>query len=209
VAGAVAAEPPGVCAHRTTVRRAGDVGKLRAVPVTNPVVTLVDLAAVLPEEEVDSALHAAVTTGSVDARRIHEHLRRRGGHGRRGVGVMRKILSVNGRASHVSSPLEHALAAVLCTGDLPTFVREHPVRAGGAVYYLDFAYPQHRVGVEAEGWRWHSDTGAFERDRVRHNALAAAGWRILRVTDKHIRSCPELVRSQVIELVGLNVGIRA
>jgi very-short-patch-repair endonuclease len=95
-----------------------------------------------------------------------------------------------------------------CGGDLPTFVREHPVHAGGALYYLDFAYPEHRVGIEADGRRWHSDTGAFERDRVRHNALAGAGWTILRVTDQQIRACPELVRSQVTELVGGNVGNR-
>ena len=72
---------------------------------------------------------------------------------------------------------------------------------GGQVFYLDFAFPHLRVGVEADGRRWHSDAQSFEHDRQRDNALTAAGWRILRVTERQVRTDPAGIRDRVRELV--------
>ena len=71
----------------------------------------------------------------------------------------------------------------------------------GRVFYLDFAFPHFRVGVEADGRRWHSDAEAFERDRLRDNALTAAGWRILRVTERQVRTDPTGIRDRVRDLI--------
>jgi very-short-patch-repair endonuclease len=208
VQGSVGSEPPGVRVHRTTTLERGDAGKLRGVPVTSPARTLIDLAAVLTEAELERALQAAVVNGRVDAAMLREKVLRTSGRGRRGPAALRSLLPECERRSHVWTPLERLVADVLRSEGLPPFHREHAVYAGGTVFYLDFAYPDHLVGIEADGRRWHSDAAAFEHDRAKHNALTAAGWKILRVTDRQIRTDADGVRAQLHNLVGLAAGNR-
>lgn len=208
VRGSVTGNPPGVRVHRTQILARGDVGKLRGVPVTSPARTLIALAAVLPEAEVERALHAAVTGGCVGAAELRTKVLAESGRGRRGPAVLRRLVLDCGRRSHVVTPLEKVVHDVLTRGGLPPLWREYPVLEGGRVFYVDFAFPSVRVGVEADGRRWHSDADSFERDRQKHNALAAAGWTILRVTDREIRTNPEAVRAQVVDLVGAASGKR-
>jgi very-short-patch-repair endonuclease len=49
-----------------------------------------------------------------------------------------------------------------------------------------FDFPNERVAVETDSWRWHRGRAAFERDRERDAVLAAAGWRTLLFTDRQI-----------------------
>ena len=79
--------------------------------------------------------------------------------------------------------------------------REHPVFVDGGVYYLDFARPHFKIGVEADGRWWHSDRASFERDRARLNALTAAGWRVPRVTERQARTDPAAIRARVLDLI--------
>ena len=65
-----------------------------------------------------------------------------------------------------------------------------------------------RVAIEADGRRWHSDSRSLEHDRVRQNCLTAAGWRILRVTDRQIRDDPAGMCRHLNELVGMEPGNR-
>ena len=204
VPGSVTKEPPGVRVHRTSKPAAP--GKLRGVPVTSPSTTIFDLAGLLPEAELDTVLQQAVVGGSVRLETLLARLPE--ARGCRGTAGLRNLLESSGRRPHVVTHLEQAVADALSGAGLPATVREHPVYAGGRVYYLDFAWPSHRVAIEADGRRWHSDSRSFEQDRVRQNALAAAGWRVLRVTDRQIRSHPGRVCEEVAELVGMSPGIR-
>lgn len=171
------------------------------MPVTSPCRTLIDLAAVLPERLVEVALSRAIierrVTPTVLRARIHNMAR----HGVPGPGVLRKLLRHSGDRCYATSPLERLVADVLRWPGLPPFVREHPVYVEGGVFYLDFAWPHFRVGVEADSQRWHSDARSFERDRVRHNSLTAAGWRVLRTTEAQVRTEPSAVRERVRELL--------
>jgi very-short-patch-repair endonuclease len=47
----------------------------------------------------------------------------------------------------------------------------------------------------------HGTPGAFEQDRVRDADLLVAGWRVLRVTDRRLRSEPQAVARQLRELL--------
>lgn len=208
VRGSVTREPPGVRVHRTTARALAGVGKLRGVPVTSPTATLVDLAATLPRREVESALQRAVVGGCVDAGKLREFLERSGGRGCRGPAVLRDLLPPRARRNHVRTPLEEFVADMLAAPGLPPFCCEYPVYYEGRVFYLDFAYPEALVAVEADGRRWHSDATAFEQDRARHNALTSLGWKVLRVTDRQVRTGADEVRRQVLDLVGATPGNR-
>lgn len=192
--------PPGVTAHFTSALPPRDRGTLRNIPITSPVRTLIDLAGTLPEPQVERALHHALVDRRVTTHLLRGRLRTMPARGLRGPAVLRSLLHGAGR-SHVTSPLERSVAQVLTAADLPPFRREHPVVVDGGVYYLDFAWPHFKIAVEADGRRWHSDPASFERDRARLNALTAAGWRVLRVTERQARSDPGAIRARVRDLV--------
>ncbi|MDQ4024684.1 MAG: DUF559 domain-containing protein [Actinomycetota bacterium] len=193
--------PPGtICVHFAPDLHRRDHGKLRNIPVTSPSRTLIDLARVWPEAQVEHALQRAVIGGCVSGRVLRERVAAMPPQGNRGRAVLRRLLRDPAR-SGVQSPLERAVARSLSRCDLPPFSREHPVYIDGRVLYVDFAWPHFRVGVEADGRRWHSDERAFETDRERQNLLTAAGWRLLRVTSDHVRSNFGQVCAQVRELL--------
>jgi very-short-patch-repair endonuclease len=54
----------------------------------------------------------------------------------------------------------------------------------GSVLVLDFAWPEHRVAIEVDGWRPHATRQAFDHDRLRDLAAVRAGWTVLRVTSR-------------------------
>lgn len=121
---------------------------------------------------------------------------------RAGCDTDQQLLRLAARQHGVAiSPLERRVAQVLADPSLPPFCREHPVYVDGGVYYLDFAWPHFRVGVEADSRRWHSDAGSFEHDRVRHNSLTAAGWRVVRVTERQVTTDPQAIRDRVRRLL--------
>jgi hypothetical protein len=60
---------------------------------------------------------------------------------------------------------------------------QHEVRSGGRlVAVVDFAYPELRLAIEADGYRWHSGRARWQHDRRRSNELTLLGWRIIHVT---------------------------
>ena len=50
----------------------------------------------------------------------------------------------------------------------------------------DFAWPDHRLVVETDGYRYHSSREAKRRDNRRDRELTALGWRPLRFTYEEI-----------------------
>jgi very-short-patch-repair endonuclease len=62
---------------------------------------------------------------------------------------------------------------------------------------LDFTYPDLRVGVEADSFRWHSGRSAFERDRARISEFASLGWIVIQTTDREITRHPERVANRL------------
>ncbi|WP_406078694.1 DUF559 domain-containing protein [[Kitasatospora] papulosa] len=56
----------------------------------------------------------------------------------------------------------------------------------GGRYRLDFALPERQIGIELDGYAWHSSPDAFTRDRARQRELELAGWRIIRFSGSEI-----------------------
>ncbi len=76
---------------------------------------------------------------------------------------------------------------------------------------LDFAYPEKRLAIETDGYRWHASRERFETDRTKGNELVLAGWRVMRLTDRHLRNEGEVLRHlrellRIAELPGVSVG---
>ena len=89
------------------------------------------------------------------------------------------------------SKLEALLASHIHAAGLPQPSREHralPPRR----WRLDFAWPARRVACEVEGGGFvggrHTRGAGFRADCEKYNEHALAGWLVLRVTDREIRS---------------------
>jgi very-short-patch-repair endonuclease len=62
-----------------------------------------------------------------------------------------------------------------------------------AGFEVDLVWAERRLIVEVDGYAFHGTRAAFERDRARDAALLAAGYRVLRVTWRHLTAEPERV----------------
>lgn len=166
--------------HRSQVFGAVDRRAVAGIPVTRPERTLIDAAAVVPEPAACGYLESALAGGLTTLDRVWSYLSRYGGPGRRGSGVMRRILADrHPRGRPTESGLEDRAVAVIRRSGAPAPVRQYPF----GPYRLDFAYPELGVAVEVDSARWHSDIASYRRDRQKWNLLAANGWTLLIVTE--------------------------
>lgn len=64
-------------------------------------------------------------------------------------------------------------------------------------YRVDFAWPQHRLIVETDGYATHGTRRAFEDDRARDAELIALGYVVIRFTWRQIAREPYLVAARL------------
>jgi very-short-patch-repair endonuclease len=167
-----------VVVHRTLTLPGVDVCTKERLAVTRPARTIVDLASLLDEEHLETALECARRRRLVRDEDLRRRLDALGGRGRLGAAQLRAILdAVEGHAP-AEFPLEVKVARFLRETTLPEPVRQHRVRMFGRRYRLDFAWPHVGLALECDGRRYHD----FEKDRTRWRHLSAAGWRVLPVT---------------------------
>ena len=57
-------------------------------------------------------------------------------------------------------------------------------------FSVDFVWPASRLVVEVDGYGFHGDRAAFERDRRRDQVLVAAGYRVIRATWRQLEHEP-------------------
>ncbi|MDX2377350.1 hypothetical protein M4I32_11125 [Microbacterium sp. LRZ72] len=72
----------------------------------------------------------------------------------------------------------------LCDAGLPEPVLDHDVYDddGRFIGCVDLAYPELKIAIEYEGDHHRTDPAAWNRDMEKHDALQAAGWRVIRVS---------------------------
>ncbi len=182
--------PRGVVVHQAALPSV-DVTVVEAIPVTSPARTLLDLAAVVAAEAVEEALDDALRRGLVSIPRLRWRADQLGR--RPGVALIRRLLDArtdaNGQAQSV---LETRFMRLLKRARLPTPVCQHQIRdRGRLVAIVDFAYPDLRLAIETDGYRWHSGRIAWQRDLARRNALTRLGWHVIHVTAEDIERRPD------------------
>ena len=190
---------PGIV-HRNSLL-ASDTTIVEAIPVTTPARTLLDIASVVLRDMVEEALDDALRRGLVSMARLRWRLDR-SPRGRPGVAVLRSL--IDARTSDVvpKSVFETRLLRAINDAGLPHPVRQYPIRDRGRVVgVVDFAYPNAKLAIEADGYRWHSGRARFDRDRVRRNALTALGWRIVHITWTDLERAPDAVAASLALLL--------
>jgi len=152
------------------------------IPVTTLPRTLMDLGFVVAREDLEAALHDALRRRLTTVQRLDAALRQDGGRGARGAAGLARLLE-SAAGAPTESELERRVLRILNKARLPAPECQHTVEtSSGFKARIDFAYPPQKIGIEADGYRWHSSRADWSRDQTRLNELVAQGWRILRIT---------------------------
>jgi very-short-patch-repair endonuclease len=178
---------PGIRVHRTLSLTQRDVRRVDEVPVTSPARTLLDLGADLARDDHEAVVADALRRHLVRPVDLEEQLTRNGRL--RGAASLRAILETESGPAFTRSAAERRLLALVRNSSLPSPV----VNARVAGYEVDFLWPHERVIVEVDGFQWHADRTAFERDRERDAELQALGYRVVRVTWRQLTQEPAAV----------------
>lgn len=194
---------PGVVVHRSTTLTAKDVTVVNNIPVTSLERTLLDLAEIVDQRQLERAFDQAEIVEGLDLNRINEQLARNAT--RPGAKKVRHVLE-----NHYigSTPTENDFEEALLTLTRALSLPDPEVQFwidpgdGGPSIRADFAWPDRRVVVETDGRQTHGTKQAFEADRRRDQRLIAAGWTVIRTTWRQLKHRPHELRPVLLKLLG-------
>jgi very-short-patch-repair endonuclease len=187
-----------VLVHRSRLEPA-DCAAVRGIPVTSVARSLIDLAGCVSEERLERLLDHALVNRLVRRIELTERAEALGRAGRKGAGVLAALLEARPESRRpMGSEFEGRLFRALEAARLPVPVPQfRVVLPGGDERFLDFAYPEVKLAIEADSYLWHASREAWERDRERNNELIALGWSFLPLTWSVVRYRPAEAARQV------------
>ena len=175
----------------------------RGVPCTSVARTLVDLAAELEPEALGRACHEAGVLHRTTPAHVEEVLARR--PNAKGAAKLRRVLLGEERVT--LSALERRFLTLLRDHDLP--LPETNRRVGSR--RVDCRWPDHRLTVELDSYRYHSSRHAWEQDRRREREAYARGDAIRRYTFGDVSERPASMLRELGDLLRpscLTIGMR-
>jgi hypothetical protein len=180
--------PRGVRVHCAPLG-AADVTVVDDVPLSTPLRTAWDVAALEPLSTAVAALDAMVRAEHLSVSDLTAAAER--GTGRWGVvRVRRAVPLVDSRAE--SPPESWVRVALVLAGLAP--VPQFEVHDRGLfVARVDFAWPELKLAVEYDG-SYHFEDGQILRDDARIATLHAAGWRVIRLSAADLRDMDGIVQ---------------
>ena len=110
------------------------------------------------------------------------------------LGAVKQKINIHGYTG-----LEKKLYQLVMNMKLPLAFYAQYEAGPGQQYILDGAFPQVKLGLEADGEVWHTAPNKVNSDRNRDISLARQGWTILRFTDKQIEKQPQDVAAVIRE----------
>jgi len=199
-----AAPPPEVTAPRRRrvegicTRRSDRLGRRertvwRGIPVTSPARTLVEIAADLPEDELARACHEAGVLHHTTPAQVEAILAGRPKSA--GAGTLRRVMS--GETKVTLSKLEARFLKLLRDAGLPLPQTNRP--AGS--HRVDCRWPEQRLTVELDSYRYHNSRHAWEQDRRREREARARGDEYRRYTHDDVFEDSRLMTAELLELL--------
>jgi predicted transcriptional regulator of viral defense system len=161
----------------------------RGIPVTTPARTLVDLAAVLAPENLARACHEAGVRHATTPAEVEAVLARRPNSP--GAATLREIL--RGEVRVTLSKLETRFLARLREAGL-TLPQTNRLAGGRRV---ECRWPERRLTVELDGYRYHRSRHAWEQDRRRERDARARGDEFRRYTYGDVFEAPAFMLAEL------------
>ncbi|MFH5878684.1 endonuclease domain-containing protein [Arthrobacter sp. NA-172] len=192
----------GVAGHRLKIRD-GDLMELHGVVLTSVARTWVDLATMLPMDDLIVAGDAIVSEHArtfgppriamVTLAELHEFVAKANGvHGVRKARLALERLRVG-----VDSPPETTLRLVLDDAGLPEFTPNFPVPdVLGKPVWTDLGCPAYRTCLEYEGLH-HLSPEQQALDAYRDQRISEAGWRQVKINKLDMKRGPDWVVARV------------
>jgi very-short-patch-repair endonuclease len=183
----------GVVTRRSRVLDARDAITWRGIPVTSVARTLVDLAGVLGVDDLARACHEAGIRYRATPAQVEAVLARRPNSP--GAARLRRVL--RGEVRVTLSALERRFLALMREAGLALPQTNRP--AGGR--RVDCHWPERRLTVELDGYRYHSSRHAWEQDRRREREARARGDEFRRYTYGDVLESPRLMLAELRSLL--------
>ncbi|MDH3293097.1 MAG: type IV toxin-antitoxin system AbiEi family antitoxin domain-containing protein [Acidimicrobiia bacterium] len=194
----------GVVVHETRLML--DEDRVEIAPglwATSPARTVFDLAAELSPRRLRHVVQLQVRAGNPTASELHacfESLNRRGVPGARHLS--RILIELFAADPIPASELEHRVWIELSRHGVTGFQRQfRPPWYDGRRGIVDFAHPQLRLVLEADGRRWHSTDQAIEDDHRRDRLAASHGWVTIRVGWSEIVNRPAATMAEIAAVI--------
>jgi len=167
------------------------------LPLTSPARTLLDLAGVEGPETLEESVAAAQVRRLVMEEDLWEQVAR--GNGRRGTKALRRLLERHAPPADVRSRAERLMLRLIRQAGLP----EPKVNVKVGRWRPDFFWPEHRVAAEFDSYEFHTDIGAFRRDRQKSNELQLRGILVLRFTWLELTRTPTILETRLRQALGV------
>ncbi len=179
---------PGVLTKRCRAFDPRDGTVHRRIPVTTVPRTIVDLAAVLPDQQLALAVHEASVRFDLTPDQVRAV-------GCVGAEKLRRVL--HGDVRVTLSELERRFLGLLKENALPTPETNRP--AGG--HRVDCRWPERQLTVELDSYRYHRSRHAWEQDRRREREAYARGDSFRRYTYADVFEHPRLMLGELQALL--------
>ena len=179
----------GVITRRSRRMDRRDAMVWRRIPITTVERTLVDLAAALAVDDLARACHEAGVRHGTTPAQVEAVLAR--APSSPGAGKLRRILRGDVRVT--LSRLEARFLARLGDARLPLPETNRP--ASGR--RVDCRWPERRLTVELDGYRYHHSRHAWEQDRRREREARARGDEFRRYTYGDVFEAPEAMLDEL------------
>jgi hypothetical protein len=157
----------GVITHRSRGTDRRDVRTYRGIPITTVPRTVVDMAAYSNAEQLALIFHEARIRFGVRPEHVEAVLARR----RTAPGAAKLRRVIRGDERVLLSELERAFIALLRRHDLPLPETNIPRDA----HWVDCYWPEHKLTVELDTYRYHSTRHAWEKDQRRERKARKRG----------------------------------
>jgi very-short-patch-repair endonuclease len=195
----------GLIVHRARLL-ATDCSEVKLIPSTSAARTILDLSGEYTKARVGPMLDYGLARRLFTRAEFEERLKDRGAAGRRGAGLLRILLDERPATERpMGSEFEAGLFRALREAGLPLPVPQYRVlMADGTEVFLDFAYPEVKLAIEADSFIWHASLAAWQRDRARNGDLVGLGWSILPITYDLVMCSP----AEAARRVGSSLEIR-
>jgi very-short-patch-repair endonuclease len=180
-------------------RRAETEATLRhGIPITTVPRTLVDLSSLLQLDDLARACHEAGVLHRTTPRHVEAVLEHR--PNTPGARRLRKVL--RGEAHVTLSTLERRFLERLREARLPLPITNKP--AGEK--RVDCRWPQHKLTVELDSYRFHNSRHAWEQDRRREREAHARGDQFRRYTRDDVFEQPQPMLVELSALLRVGRG---
>lgn len=167
-----------------------DLTVVDSIPTTTPTLTLIDVARFVGPGRLGSMVDDAVTRSLTSYEDLHRRFGELARRGRDGIATMRTVLEE--RPCGAVAPDSGFEASVMNRLRSIGFDRvlHHRVEAKHHHYVLDIAWPDYKVAIECDGFRFHRTEEQLVWDDQRRNALTLMGWVVLHETYQRFRRDP-------------------